>query len=157
MNVIVELCDDSAANWVPDETTVASWVQAGLDMLAISSQLGISLRYVDAGESEQLNKRFRDKQAPTNVLSFPVDLPPSVCEQMSLKPLGDVVICPHIVEQEAQEQGKELQAHWAHMVLHGVLHLLGYDHADQASAEQMEALEIRALERLGFPNPYLIG
>lgn len=110
----------------------------------------LSIRLVDKDESQALNNHYRHKNKPTNVLSFPCDIPPEV----ELDLLGDMVICAAIVEQEAQEQGKTIKAHWAHMVVHGCLHLLGYDHIEETEAQEMEALETAILSELGFPPPY---
>ncbi|MFT7288167.1 MAG: putative rRNA maturation factor [Halieaceae bacterium] len=110
----------------------------------------ISLRIVDRDEMQALNARYRGKDAPTNVLSFPADLP----EQLQLPLLGDVVICAPIVREEAILQGKSEAAHWAHMLVHGTLHLLGFDHLLDDEAEHMEALETGALAQLGWACPY---
>ena len=110
----------------------------------------ITIRIVDEMESQHLNHEYRGKDKPTNVLSFPFDAPPGV----ELELLGDLVICRQVVEREAKEQEKDLFAHWAHMVVHGSLHLLGYDHIQDDEAEEMEAIEISVLNALGFENPY---
>lgn len=102
-------------------------------------------------ESHSLNLTYRGKDKPTNVLSFPFEVPPGM--EMSL--LGDLVICRQVVEKEAQEQGKPLEAHWAHMVVHGSLHLLGYDHIEDDEAEEMEALETEIMLALGYEDPYI--
>lgn len=110
----------------------------------------LSIRLVDEQESQELNSHYRHKNSPTNVLSFPCELPPEV----ELDLLGDLVICVQVVEREAREQGKSAHAHWAHMVVHGCLHLLGYDHIDDVEAQEMEALETAILAELDFPPPY---
>ena len=109
------------------------------------------IRVVDANESQKLNKTFRVKDYPTNVLSFPADI------QLPEGPtiLGDIAICLPVVKREADEQAKRFDQHFAHMVVHGCLHLMGYDHEDEDDADQMEAKEIGILENLGYPNPYL--
>ena len=112
----------------------------------------LSVRVVDAGEMAALNARYRGRSGPTNELSFPFEAPPGV----DLPFLGDLVVCAPVVAREAREQGKLPEAHWAHMVVHGVLHLLGHDHQTPAEAEAMEALERTALARLGFPDPYTV-
>lgn len=105
-------------------------------------------------ESRRLNAQFRGKDKPTNVLSFPVaELPVSAAGDES-RPLGDLVICPQVLRTEAREQKKSLRAHWAHLVVHGSLHLIGYDHEIDSDADRMERREIAVLRRLGFPNPY---
>ena len=111
----------------------------------------LTLRLVDPDESRQLNNRYRGKDYPTNVLSFPADLPAAV----ELPLLGDVVICAPLVAEEARAQGKPEQAHWAHLVIHGILHLLGYDHQSAEQAEEMESLEAELLGSIGIANPYL--
>ncbi|MGF7452848.1 rRNA maturation RNase YbeY [Pasteurella bettyae] len=110
----------------------------------------ITIRIVDEAESHDLNLTYRGKDRPTNVLSFPFECP----EEVELPLLGDLVICRQVVEREASEQGKALLAHWAHMVVHGSLHLLGYDHIEDAEAEEMESLETEIMTRLGFEDPY---
>ena len=112
--------------------------------------LELCIRIVSEEESRALNNQYREKDKPTNVLSFPADLPPGIPSAL----LGDLVICQTIVEKEALEQNKALKAHWAHMVVHGTLHLLGYDHETDLEAEEMEALEVELLTSAGFPNPY---
>ena len=110
----------------------------------------IVIRVVDEEESAALNGQYRGKAGPTNVLSFPFQAPPG----MKTEILGDLLICAPVVVREAEEQGKSLPAHWAHMVVHGVLHLQGYDHIDEQEAVIMETAEIAIMNGLGFPNPY---
>lgn len=110
----------------------------------------ITIRIVDEAESHELNLTYRGKDRPTNVLSFPFECP----EEVELPLLGDLVICRQVVEKEVAEQGKPLLAHWAHMVVHGSLHLLGYDHIEDDEAEEMEALETQIMQGLGFDDPY---
>jgi len=133
---------------IPSEEDFRSWVAAALPADKINSEL--TIRVVGFDESRSLNAQYRQKDKPTNVLSFPSELPP----ELQIPLLGDLVICAGVVEREALEQGKTLLAHWAHMVVHGTLHLLGYDHETDADAEVMEALETRILGTLGFPAPY---
>jgi probable rRNA maturation factor len=111
------------------------------------------VRIVDEQESAELNEQYRHKQGPTNVLSFPFECPPGV----ELNLLGDLVICAPVVQREAQQQQKQELAHWAHMVVHGTLHLLGYDHLQQDEAEAMENREIRIMEDLGYSDPYRLN
>ena len=111
----------------------------------------LSSRLVDAEEGQQLNATWRNKDYPTTVLSFPADIPDGL---LDIPLLGDLVICVPVVEREAAEQGKALTAHWAHLVIHGCLHLLGYDHIDDAEAEEMEELERQLLAEIGYPDPY---
>jgi probable rRNA maturation factor len=115
----------------------------------------VTLRVVGPAESRDLNRRFRKKDKPTNVLSFPYDpLPRPLSRKRERGVLGDVVICAAVVRREAREQGKRAEAHWAHMVVHGVLHLLGFDHIRPADAKVMERRERAILARLSFPDPY---
>ncbi|MFO7704154.1 MAG: rRNA maturation RNase YbeY [Halopseudomonas sp.] len=132
---------------LPDEDSFRRW--AGL---ALQGKPGheLTIRLVDEAESQSLNRQYRGKDYPTNVLSFPADLPP----ELNIPLLGDLVICAQVVAREADEQDKPLQAHWAHMVIHGCLHLLGLDHSDDTEAEQMEALERQLLAQLGIADPY---
>lgn len=102
-----------------------------------------------------LNQRYRNKRGATNVLSFTSNLPQEIIAQLEIHLLGDVIICAPIVEQEAHQQRKSTEDHWAHMLIHGTLHLLGYDHMDAQEADTMEAIEIRTLEQLGINNPYI--
>ena len=127
---------------------VVSWVESLATETEEASELVI--RVVDANESQDLNKIFRGKNYPTNVLSFPADI------QLPEGPtiLGDIAICLPVVKREADEQSKRFDQHFAHMVVHGCLHLMGYDHEDEHDADQMEAKEIGILENLGYPNPY---
>ncbi|KFI11469.1 MULTISPECIES: rRNA maturation RNase YbeY [Vibrio] len=114
-------------------------------------QAEVTVRIVDEQESHQLNHDYRGKDKPTNVLSFPFEAPPGI--DMDL--LGDLIICKQVVEQEADQQSKPLMAHWAHMVVHGSLHLLGYDHIEDDEAEEMESLETEIMLGMGFEDPYI--
>ena len=116
-----------------------------------SDEVEMTVRIVDEAESHALNLNYRGKDRPTNVLSFPFECP----DEVELPLLGDLVICRQVVEREAQEQDKPLMAHWAHMVVHGSLHLLGYDHIEDDEAEEMESLETQIMTGLGFADPYL--
>lgn len=116
--------------------------------------LELAIRLVGEDESRALNHDYRGKDKPTNVLSFPAELPEMVLSELDERPLGDLVICAPVVAREADEQGKALAAHWAHMTVHGLLHLLGHDHVEAVDAAVMEPLEIAILARLGWDNPY---
>tara|TARA_B100000446_G_scaffold162740_1_gene163371 strand:+ start:9158 stop:9649 length:492 start_codon:yes stop_codon:yes gene_type:complete len=140
----------SESSNLPSESQLQLWVEAALASRRDNSEL--SLRIVDESESQQLNGQYRQKDKPTNVLSFPADLP----DELELPLLGDLVVCAPIVAREAVEQNKTQEAHWAHMLVHGTLHLLGYDHIEEADATEMEALETRIITKLGFPPPYEI-
>lgn len=133
---------------VPTQSDFQQWVETCLG--EYNQDFELTIRIVDNIESQQLNKQYRDKNKPTNVLSFPFEVP----EGIELNLLGDLVIAADIVEQEALAQNKTLSAHWAHMVIHGCLHLLGFDHISDVEAEEMETLEIIILNKLGFKNPY---
>ncbi|MCW9024718.1 MAG: rRNA maturation RNase YbeY [Gammaproteobacteria bacterium] len=126
-----------------------TWVNAVIEHEQ-QDECELTVRIVDEEESAALNEQYRDKQGPTNVLSFPFECPPEV----ELNLLGDLVICAPVVEREAQEQQKTVTAHWAHMLVHGCLHLLGHDHLTETEAEGMEQREIAILNELGFSNPY---
>jgi len=139
---------ESEALGVPDEAQFGQWVDAALAGRRDEAQL--TIRITDEVEIQELNVTYRGKDKPTNVLSFPFEAPPGV----EIPLLGDIIICARVVADEAVEQGKPLQAHWAHMVIHGTLHLLGYDHIQEADAEEMEGLEIELLAGLGYANPY---
>jgi probable rRNA maturation factor len=134
---------------VPDEDDIRQWIEAALDGRR-DTDTEISLRLVGVPEMTRLNQTWRGKSGPTNVLSFPSDLP----QELNLPLLGDIVVCVPVVEREAREQGKALDAHWAHMTVHGILHLLGYDHIEEHDAVAMEALETDILARLNYPCPY---
>lgn len=133
---------------LPAQQQVKDWVQAALRARIDECQLVV--RIVEEEESRQLNERYRHRQGATNVLSFPFEEPALLQPPL----LGDVVICAPRVELEAREQGKEAEAHWAHLVVHGVLHLLGYDHEHDKQAKIMEDLETEILASLGYPDPY---
>jgi len=115
----------------------------------------IGVACVDLAESQQLNLQYREKDKPTNVLSFPSDIPEEVLPMLDALPLGDLVICIPVVLQEALEQKKTAQNHFAHLLVHGVLHLLGYDHeTSNEDAEEMEGIEVEILAKLNIENPY---
>jgi probable rRNA maturation factor len=136
--------------WAPPRRELAVWANTALGRRAAGREIGVSV--VGPAESRRLNAQFRGKDKPTNVLSFPVaELPAPGAEP---RPLGDLVICPQVLRTEAREQKKSLRAHWAHLVVHGSLHLIGYDHEHDSDADRMERREIAVLRRLGFPNPY---
>lgn len=152
---IIAFDDVSAAAGVPDASNIEQWVACVLTNQLDSEHFPeVSIQVVDEATISELNQTYRHKSGPTNVLSFPFEAPPGLPEEEAQSMLGDIIICAQVVSREAEEQGKELQAHWAHMVVHGVLHLLGYDHLDDEEAEAMESLEIQLLSELAFPNPY---
>ncbi len=139
-------CADNTG--LPEADSFRPWAALALNGHREDAEL--TLRIVDEAESRQLNATYRGKDAPTNVLSFPADLPP----ELELPLLGDLVVCRQVVEREAREQNKAVYDHWAHMLIHGTLHLLGYDHINDADAEEMESLEIALMAQLGISNPY---
>ena len=132
---------------LPARSDLETWAEHGWQG---DGETEVTLRIVDEAEGHELNQQYRGKDYATNVLSFPFEAPPGV----SLVLLGDLVICAGVVEREAREQGKTSRAHWAHLVIHGMLHLQGYDHQDANEAETMENLEVRLLAELGFSDPY---
>jgi probable rRNA maturation factor len=138
--------------WAPTRTDLTVWASTALGRRALGREIGVSV--VGPAESRRLNARYRGRDKPTNVLSFPVPELPSTGEDGEPRPLGDLVICPQVLRTEAREQNKKLRAHWAHLVVHGSLHLIGYDHEHNAEADRMERREIAVLRRLGFANPY---
>ncbi|MDD9340632.1 rRNA maturation RNase YbeY [Providencia heimbachae] len=149
-NVILDLqiaCDN--AEGLPSEALFQRWLDQVLPKFQAESE--VTIRLVDEAESHDLNLTYRGKDKPTNVLSFPFEAPPEI----ELPLLGDLIICRQVVEQEAIEQQKSAEEHWAHMVIHGCLHLLGYDHIEDDEAEEMEALETEILAELGYADPYL--
>lgn len=146
----IDLQNDSDLSGIPDEKDFESWVKASLQKNF--SNLEQTIRVVMPDESRQLNRDYRGIDKPTNVLSFPADN----VEPLEYEYLGDLVICAQLVESEALEQHKNNLSHWAHLVVHGMLHLQGMDHVDEKEAEKMEALEIEILASLGHTNPYQI-
>ena len=135
---------------IPSASSFKRWAAAACEGRILKAD--VAIRVVDSKEGLSLNRHYRGKDAPTNVLSFPAELPPGVDMPMPL--LGDLVICAPVVEREAKEQGKPLNAHYAHLTVHGVLHLLGLDHEDVREAEAMELLEREILAGLGYEDPY---
>ena len=134
---------------LPTEEQIVQWATAAVQ--PEGDVVEMTVRIVDEAESHELNLTYRGKDRSTNVLSFPFECP----DEVELPLLGDLVICRQVVEREAAEQEKSLMAHWAHMVVHGSLHLLGYDHIEDDEAEEMESLETQIMQGLGFDDPYL--
>lgn len=148
MTIELELQLASSAKTLPHPAQFRDWLSAAFAQYPSDAEL--TIRIVDEEEIQELNFKYRDKDKPTNVLSFPTENPP----HFDINLLGDIIICAPIVEKEAKEQDKELLAHWAHMVVHGVLHLLDYDHQSDSDAHEMESLETKILVDLGFSPPY---
>lgn len=146
--------DETVAALTPAEDDFLAWAQAALAEAGVTSDCELAVRVVDEAESREVNHDYRGKDYATNVLSFPADLPDEILAELPQRPLGDLVICAPVVVREAGEQGKPVREHWAHMTVHGVLHLLGHDHVAAADAAIMEPMEIAALARLGVGNPY---
>jgi probable rRNA maturation factor len=149
MAIILDIQSASSSEDAPDEQSIKRWVSAALGSKTGDTEL--SVRIVDEHESQQLNETYRGASGPTNVLSFPFDA--DIPEPLPL--IGDIVICAPVVAREAKQQNKKLKAHWAHMIIHGVLHLLGYDHQNDSDAVIMETLETEIMQKLGFPPPYI--
>jgi len=160
-------CDNAH---IPADSMISTWLHTTLSSVAEhllhSTDIMLSLRIVDISEMQALNHQFRQKTKPTNVLSFPNtdyaiepqldrSIPHSIPWDNEYY-LGDIILCAPIIEQEAKDQNKSLEHHWAHMIVHGVLHLLGYDHVEEKQAEEMESLEISILQKIGFSNPYAL-
>ena len=139
----------ACAGRTPTNGAFRTWVEAALRG-AQALPGALVLRIVDEAEGAELNRAWRKRGSATNVLSFPADL----LENPAFRVLGDLVLCAPVVRREARAQGKRQAAHWAHLVIHGTLHLLGYDHVVKTEAEAMEALECSVLAGLGFPDPY---
>ncbi len=138
---------------LPELHHMEEWIHAAIrEASSVKRELAeLTVRIVDCEESQELNNQYRGKDKPTNVLSFPFQNPPGV----TLPLLGDLVVCKAVVEKEAAEQVKPLISHWAHMLIHGTLHLLGYDHIDEDEAVEMESIETKLMIELGYSDPYL--
>lgn len=145
---MIELQVACDASQLPSSDQITAWAEVALQ----GRQMALTIRLVEADEIVALNSTYRNKHQPTNVLSFPADFP----EIVESPYLGDIAICTEVVADEARQQGKKDEAHWAHMVIHGVLHLRGYDHIDTDDAEEMESLERTLLAELGYDDPYTL-
>ncbi len=139
---------------VPGHQQMVAWIQVALETIhskeSLKDSVEISVRIVSEDESQLLNSTYRNKDKPTNVLSFATDLP----DYIDSIHIGDLVVCAKVVAIEAKEQNKSLSHHWAHMLIHGLLHLLGFDHIDKIDADEMESLEVVILNQLGIDDPY---
>ena len=160
MNVDVERQNPYALTAIPEQSDCQRWVKAALSAIAYDKSCTIVIRFVDEDEAKDLNHDFRNKRYATNVLSFPYevsDVELDIAELSNIENyIGDLVLCEKVVIQEAKQQNKTLIQHWAHLIIHGTLHLKGYDHLTNDEAETMEALEIKILKKLGFTNPYKV-
>ncbi len=151
VQVDVQVASDDGS--VPDSIDIRVWVERALAIVGHGDAAEVSVAVVGAREMQALNEEFRDKDEPTNVLSFPAGTLQGLPAD-AVQPLGDVVICAAVIGDEARQQGKPLADHWAHMIVHGTLHLLGLDHQDDAGAARMESLEQEVLSAHGIANPY---
>lgn len=140
----------SAATDLPSVEQLQRWVHAALTAAAYTEPAELTIRIVDEEEGQALNRDYRQRDYATNVLSFPFD----EAIELPLNLLGDLVVCAPVVSREAAQQEKAVSAHWAHLVVHGCLHLLGYDHTNDDDADTMENLEVTIMATLGFANPY---
>jgi probable rRNA maturation factor len=147
MNVL-EIQNESQSSLIPEKKQFKYWLDAVLKNDNQASE--IVIRIVDKDEIIQFNEQYRNKKGATNILSFPFEVPEGVESEL----LGDLLVCAPVVEEEAKQQNKKLEQHWAHLIIHGILHLLGYNHIDDVEAEEMEALEINILSTIGINNPY---
>ncbi|MEE9338773.1 MAG: rRNA maturation RNase YbeY [Methylococcaceae bacterium] len=147
MNV-VEIQSVSQSGQLPSQEQFQYWIDAVLSNSTQDSE--IVIRIIDESEMIQFNEQYRGKKGATNILSFPFDVPDGIASNL----LGDLLVCAPIVEKEAQAQQKKIEHHWAHLIVHGLLHLLGYDHIENEEAEKMEALEIKILKKIKIKNPY---
>jgi len=152
VTLAVEVTFGTRHPWAPSARLITDWARVAAGRRAARRTL--SVRVVTPAESERLNRLYRGRTRPTNVLSFPAGPGPAATNEPV--PLGDLAICARVVAHEAHTQKKSLAAHWAHMVVHGVLHLAGYDHERDADARRMERREKVLMKRLGFPNPYRV-
>jgi probable rRNA maturation factor len=150
-SIVIQLAADKKL--IPKKSLMRKWAISALNKKMESAE--ITIRIVSSEEMTELNSTYRQKNGITNVLSFPFTMPEAV--QIDVPILGDIVICAEVVNREAFEQKKSEEAHWAHMIIHGVFHLLGYDHETDHDAEIMEALEIEIMQSLGYANPYETG
>jgi len=138
----------SQSNSIPSIDQFQAWIDVVLSDESIDSE--IVVRIIDEAEMTQFNEQYRDKIGPTNILSFPFDVPEGIASIL----LGDLLVCAPIIEKESLQQNKIVDHHWAHIIVHGVLHLLGHDHIDECDAKEMEALEIKILRKIKIKNPY---
>ncbi len=151
MPVIIEMSVSESVETeeddIPDQNELQRWADKAC---LCDDQVITSVQIVSDNEMRELNRTWRGKDKPTNVLSFPMQSP----QEVDISILGDLALCANVIKSEAQQQNKPLKAHWAHMIVHGMLHLQGYDHIEDDEADQMESLEVRLLNELGYDNPY---
>ena len=158
-NLTLELQNPYHYTPLPDQQKIQQWAEAALQHASQTDQISVTLRFVDKAEGLALNQRYRDKAYATNILSFSFD-PPLLPEGVTLDfplHLGDLIVCFPVIKAEAQAQQKSLEQHCVHLIVHGVLHLQGYDHIEEQQAQQMETLETHILQTLGYPDPYKVS
>jgi len=152
--------DEISSIEVPENKLIQQWVAAAIEAARNEENQGknqntqMTVRIVDEAEISQFNVNYRHKSGATNVLSFPFVPPPGIPDNEMVHSLGDLVVCAAVVNKEAKEQHKERSAHWAHIIVHGTLHLMGLDHQNKKEAYAMESLETNIMFELGFPDPY---
>ena len=155
MLIHIDLQNTIDSQSLPKINQIQTWLLTALKKInAKFEQPEITIRVVSLEESQQLNSTYRNKDKPTNILSFPFEAPEMIPVEELDELLGDLVVCEQIVIEEANSQNKTIESHWAHILIHGLLHLQGFDHLEDQQAEQMESIEIEILSELGFPNPY---
>jgi len=158
MKVDLELQNPYAFTSIPEQSDCQRWVKTALSVIGYDKPCALVIRFVDEAEAKALNHDFRDKNYATNVLSFPYEVSEVELDIAELSNdenyIGDLVLCEKVVTQEAKQQNKVLIQHWAHLIIHGTLHLNGYDHLTDDEAEEMEDFEIKILKEIGFANPY---
>ncbi|PCJ14337.1 MAG: rRNA maturation RNase YbeY [Gammaproteobacteria bacterium] len=152
-DIVVDIQTDLIEHYHPSADEISTWV--GIVLTSTNNNhfqhVEVSLKIVEEQEGAALNQQYRGKPGPTNILSFPLDPP----KEIPFAHLGDLVVCAPVVEAEAIQQQKSASQHWTHMIIHGILHLLGFDHINDKEAEIMESLEIDLMQQLGLPNPYI--
>ena len=156
MNVTVDLINDNKIQTTIDSNVIKNWVVTALKTIKVDGDMSICIKLVNTKEAAELNLKYRKKDTATNVLSFSSLIPNSLQSVLPIHHLGDLVLCPEIVKCEAAKQFKSEVAHYAHLIIHGTLHLNGFSHKTEDDAKDMEEKEIKIMEKLGFPNPYLV-
>lgn len=153
MNVLVDVQLACSDDKTPEDDVIQAWICRAVAAAGIARDHEVSVRIVSAQEIQRLNRDFRAKDKPTNVLSFPIGTIEGLPDDEPV-PLGDIVLCASVVAEEAKAQGKRPEAHWAHLLVHGTLHLVGFDHEEEAEAAEMEGMETAILTEHGLPDPY---
>lgn len=154
LTLTIDILHDNQFNNLPKSDEIHQWLSLVLLHEKIYSA-SLSLTYLSLDDMQSLNHQFRDKNSPTNILSFPFIAPPGLPDDaIDDNFLGDLIVCPDVLVKEAKDQEKRLNHHQTHILIHGLLHLIGYDHISREDREEMEALEIKLLQQLAIPNPY---